>query len=286
MKTYSYNPQSIYEIRGEAKKTGRLSLNKKLSVHLKKTDSNGSTKEIKKAIVAADPKRFIKYKEKIKHENRRVNVVGKTKLKLIHDSKRISNKCDAILKLGNPSVAVGEYEVREDYRFTKIVGYIPVGEDCFIAVVKFNPLPPIVAVFLLLGFITVITIMMAPKAEVIQPNRYLEENNSGITNHNHTATRYRMNTTMTVVRGTIQDLNFENVNEGKYLRIKIKKDYKNDNEYIYDSGLVPYGKKVTADTLSKSVASGTYETIAEVYVYNENEEQTAQTNFEIKLIVK
>lgn len=285
MKVYNYIPQSVYEIQDGTKKFGRLYLNKQLSVHLKTTDSNSKTGNVKRTLKAIDPKHFIEYKNALKIENRSVSVIGKTRFKVVED-KHVSSKCDAILKLGNSDVAVGEFEVCEEYKFTRIVGYLPVGEDCFIAVVKLNPLLPIIAIFLLLSLIAGAVFVMMPREEVIPPNRYLEENNSGITNSNHTATRYRMNTTMTIIKDTIQDLNFENVNEGKYLRIKIKKDYKNDKDYIYDSGLVPYGKKVTADTLLKSVDPGTYETIAEVYVYNENEEQTAQTNFEIKLIVK
>ena len=285
MKEYNYIPQSVYETKGGAKKPGRLYFKKKLSVHLKKTDSNGNIKDVSKQILAVDPKSFIRYKEVLKKENRSVSVIGKTKLKPV-DDKSDSNKYDATLHIEKSDKAFGNFEVCEEYKLSKIIGYIPVGEDRFIAVVKINPLFPVIAILLLLALIATVVLVMIPREEVVLPNRYLEENDVGIVNNSQTRTRYRMNTTMTIVQDTIQDLNFENVNEGKSLRIKIKKDYKNDKDYIYDSGLVPFGKKVTADTLIKSVEPGTYETIAEVFVYDENEKQIAQTNFEIKLIVK
>ena len=66
--------------------------------------------------------------------------------------------------------------------------------------------------------------------EELIDNRYIEEATTSETYKDEASTRYRLNTTLTVAKNTIQNLNFENINEGKYLRLKFKLDYDNDTE--------------------------------------------------------
>lgn len=282
MRTYEYTQEIIKQ-----KTKLRTIFDKKIPVILKGADNDAKTKGKRQEILIISPKRFAQYEENVKRSGQNISIVGKTKLKQINNDSSDTYNYNAVLKINDQRDSVSSiFEVRDQYKFSRVVGYIPCGKNLFIAIVKFNLLPLLVAFCSLLAFVTVIILIMTPGKEDIPLNRYLEDNNNGIVDTGQTTTRYRMNTTITVVKGTIQDINFENVNEGKYLRVKIKKDYEKDKEYIYDSGFIPFEKKVVADTLLKNIDPGTYETIAEVYVYDENENQMGQTNFEIKLIVK
>lgn len=285
MNVFNYNPLSVYTNVEDKQKNWQKYLTKKLTVRLLGLDNKKDAKEYKGEVYAFDASHFSKYKDELKKADRYVSIIGKTKLKRINIKNTKSHSDNSILNIEFPTVAHGAFEVCDNYKFSRPVAFIPVGNDRFIAVMRFNWLILFIIIALLLTGLMVTIFFMLSRPEEVLINRYIEENDTEIVNTNHSATRYRMNTTMTVIKGTIQNLNFENVNENKYLRIKILKDA-SSSEYIYDSGFVPYGKKIVADVLSENIATGTYNTLAEVLVYDENKEQVVQTNFEVKLIVK
>lgn len=242
-------------------------------------------------IFAISVNQFRKLKEIAKVEDRQLSVIGQTKLKQLSEEQiKVSPqklRGDAILLVRNRKNIEGSFEIKSEYRYSRVVGYLPVGDDQFVAVVSVNPIYFLALLLVLLCLGLGIYVSTRPQQDDPEINRYIEEVETSDTNTDSTSTRYRLNTTLTVVNSTIQNLNFENINEGKYLRIKIKLDYENDTDYIYDSELVPFGKKITADTLLRSdVPAGTYQTIAECYSYSLEKVQLAQTNFVITLIVK
>lgn len=120
------------------------------------------------------------------------------------------------------------------------------------------------------------------KEDDVRFNRYVEDVVVEETNTDMSKTRFRFNTTITVKKNTIQNFDFENVNKDKTLQVKIRYI----DEYIFDSHSIAYGKKLTADVLTKEMNKGTYNAIAEVYSYNMDGEKTNQTNFQIKIIVE
>lgn len=113
-------------------------------------------------------------------------------------------------------------------------------------------------------------------------NRYVEDTVVEDVNTDVSKTRFRFNTTVTVKKNTIQNLNFENVNEDKTMQIKIKCD----DEYVFDSHSIEFGKKLTADVLMKPLDKGDYDALAEVYTFNSDGEKTNQTNFNMKIVVE
>ena len=287
MKTTTYDPGSVYRtIDGVRVRQTKL-LSKVITVKDKGDKNTASETENDKLHIFAIPANtFRAYKEDAKSEDRQLSVIGQTKLKQISDENSETTKADAVLLVENNSGIERRFEVRDRYKFSRVVGYLPVGEDQFIAVVSFNPIYLGVLLVLLLGLVLGVYFATLPQEENLTDNRYIEEVSTTEVHTDQSSTRYRLNTTLTVAKNTIQNLDFENINEGKYLRLKIKLDYENDTDYIYDSELVPFGKKVTADTLLKDVPAGTYHTIAECYSYSMEKEQLSQTNFKITLIVK
>ena len=291
MKRFTYKPQSVYTTAAGKTELQMSLLSKRISVNVQTKAEHAKTKL---RFFAMPGNKYNEYKRTVKSSNRQIAVIGQTKLKqvpaaaLAYDS--FAPKAEAILTVANHNGDTCHFEVRERFLFSRVVGYLPVGDDKFVAVVSFNPLYLLGLFALTLGVILGIVVgfssKTAPRQEELADNRYIEDAKTSETYSDQGSTRYILNTTLTVVKNTIQNLNFENINEGKYLRLKFKLDYDNDAEYVYDSGLVPSGKKVTADTLLKEVPAGTYRTVAECYSYSAEKEQLAQTNFKITLIVK
>ena len=283
MKITTYDPGSVYRtIDGVRVRQTKL-LSKLITV---KEKGDKETENDRLHIFAIPANTFLAYKEEAKSEDRQLSVIGQTKLKQISDESSETTKADAVLLVENNNGIERRFEVRDGYKFSRVVGYLPVGEDQYIAVVTFNPIYLGVLLVLLLGLALGVYFATLPQDENLTDNRYIEEVSTTEVHTDQSSTRYRLNTTLTVAKNTIQNLDFENINEGKYLRLKIKLDYENDTDYIYDSELVPFGKKVTADTLLKDVPAGTYHTIAECYSYSMEKEQLSQTNFKITLIIK
>ena len=224
----------------------------------------------------------------VKDTDEDYRIVGQTKLKPFKEDKNNKDKNTDILIVpikDNDKESEKHFIVKERFRFTRLIGYIPVENHEYIKLVRFNFLWLLLPLLLILLIGTGIWWFTRPEPEQPVINRYIEENKTEIVNEDSSATRYRFNTTMTIVKDTIQNINFENVNEKKQLQIKIKL-HPDDKDYIYDSGLIPHGQIVKADTLLKHAEPGEYSTIAECYSYNEGGEQQSQTNFEVRLIVK
>ena len=290
MKKISYDPGSLYTNVGSIKTKKSSLLSKHLSItdKLGQSGSKASSRKIDVAIIPTE--KFKEYRNSTKKENRQLTIIGQTKLNQISSARVNSNhgsdKTTAVLEVPVRKDTYCYFEVRDNYQFSQIIGYIPVGDDRFVAAVALNPLYLILVVIVIFGIAGGVCFITRPKEEQLIDNRYIEEANTSEIHSDQSSTRYRMNTTITVVQNTIQNLDFENINENKYLRVKIKLDYDNDTDYIYDSELVPFGKKVTADTLLKEVPAGTYHAVAECYSYSSEKEQLSQTNINITLIVK
>ena len=283
MITLEFSPNTLYETSDTNKqaKTRRLAV-KRLYI----SDSESSGKGAKILIPIVPKKAFQEFKAKSEMDGQRIVIVGKSKLKQVSSEQIKNQKSGTLFSIPDKHGDKKFFEVFEDSKFTKVIGYVPVGKNEFIEIVAFNPLLVVIPFVLTLTIVFGICLLLfKPKEPEI--NRYIEEVDTTETvNTNDSTTRYRLNSTITVAKNTIQNLDFENVNEGKYLRIKIKLN-PDDNDYIYDSELVPFGKKIVSDTLSKTdIPAGTYKTIAECYVYSPDKEQIAQTNFEITIIVK
>ena len=277
MKVVNYEPSSVFSVVGGVKKQRTGLLSKKIT-----TKVQGEGKKTSRLAIHAIPANDFKaYKEDVKSEDRQLMVIGHTKLKQLFSEDDYRSKTESIL-----SVKKYQFEVRSGYKFSRVIAYLPVGEDRFIAIVAINPLFLIIIPLLIIGLIMGVYYSTRPQPEEVIINRYIEEADTSEVNVKPGSTQYKLNTTLTVVKSTIQDLNFENVNEGKYLQLKIKL-HEDDEEYVYDSNLVPFGQKVTADTLLRDdVPAGTYKTIAECYVFSLDKKQIAQTNFVVTLIVK
>lgn len=283
MITLEFSPNTLYETSDTNKqaKTRRLAV-KRLYI----SDSESSNKSAKILIPIVPKKAFQEFKAKSEMDGQRIVIVGKSKLKQVSSEQVLSQKSGTLFSIPNKHGDKKFFEVFEDCKFTKTIGFIPVSESEFIEIVAFNPLFVIIP-FILVSIVTFGVCAFIASQRQPEINRYIEEVDTTETvNNNDSTTRYRLNSTITVAKNTIQNLDFENVNEGKYLRIKIKLN-KDDTDYIYDSELVPFGKKIVSDTLNRTdVPAGTYKTIAECYVYSLEKEQIAQTNFEITIIVK
>ena len=231
------------------------------------------------------------FKDYVDENDIEYSIAGKTKLKEYQPHKDDRNNAKALLSFTDSKDEELLYEIK-DYKLCKVKGYIPVEEEKFIEVVGINPLFLLLLLLLLLLIGFGIYMLLTSNKQVPenpQINRYIEDAETETLNADSSSTRYRFNTTMTVIKDTIQNMNFENVNEEKYLQIKIKL-HPDDEDYIFDSGLIPPGKMLTGDALLTHIEPEEYETIAECYSYGkiseEDFEQLSQTNFEIKLVVQ
>jgi flagellar basal body-associated protein FliL len=95
--------------------------------------------------------------------------------------------------------------------------------------------------------------------------------------------RISINTDVTVMDDTMQNLNFANYNKNRYLRCRLK--YGND--YIYDSGLLGENKVLVGDFVdTDKLEKGDNDIIAEVYSYSLDEEEIGQTNVQLVMNVE
>lgn len=95
--------------------------------------------------------------------------------------------------------------------------------------------------------------------------------------------RIKMNTTITIQNHTMQNLNFENLNKGRNMQCKIR--LIDEESYLYISPLLAQGKKIEADVIEDhKFENGSYDAIAEIYSYNQQNIQTNQTNVKITLV--
>ncbi len=289
MKMLTYAPQSVHLRDVESKDARAELLSKRIEVKII-PDSDAKQEKKSLTLFALSAKNFRAYKEQARSGNRHFSIVGQTKLHQIAEDVAYDGanmpKAEAALVVSDKRGTTCYFEVREKYAFSRTVGYLPIGNDQFVAVVSFNPIYAVILLAIVAALVAGVYAATHQPDENLIDNRYIEEAKTSEVHEDGSSTRYRMNTTLTVAKNTIQDLGFENINKDRYLRIKIKLDYENDTEYIYDSKLVPFGQRITADVLLKPVPAGTYHTIAECYSYSLDKKQLAQTNFQITLIVK
>ncbi len=219
------------------------------------------------------------WKENIGGSGAKYHIVGHTDLKTFVKEK--DEAALAVIQDAQERI----FRVRR-YLPVRTKGYIPVGNNEYIKVRTFEPLRAAALILLAVCVgIAMFFLAKGKKHEIPEVNRYIENAESPERNNDMTATRYRFNTTLTVIKNTIQDLNFENLNRHKQLRITIKAA-PGDKELIYDSGLIPEGRMVTADVLKKKPGPGTYKTVAECFAYDEKGRLQSQTNFEVRLSVQ
>ena len=274
MKQYIYKSSNFSSV-------GNFPLKKAIKVKL----SDGKEKRV----LALSTKTFEKFRLECKKAGKSFTLLGKTKLKALkkgtNGKTRTTKGSDAVFSISSTE----HFEVRNKYSFVHTIGYLPVGENGFIEVVKFNPVVLLIALLMACAFVSASYAIITSVTESNRENPYIEEIDVPETNSDPNSTRYVMNVTMTIQKSDnnyiISGMGFENWNENKDLRLKIKL-HPDDKDYIYDSEMVPYGKKIDADYLDTPVTEpGEYNTLAECYVYSSNGEKIAQTNVEITLIV-
>lgn len=92
--------------------------------------------------------------------------------------------------------------------------------------------------------------------------------------------RIKINPSVTVKDGTMQNLNFYNYNENRLLKCKIRCG----EDYVYESGFVEEGSILKGDFVDiTQLKSGENQAVAEVYYYTSEEELLGQTNVKIVL---
>jgi len=92
--------------------------------------------------------------------------------------------------------------------------------------------------------------------------------------------RVKMNTGIIVQEGTMQNLEFYNLNEGRYLQLKIKVG----DEYVYESQYLAQGEVIKADIIDEGkLKDGSNEALAEIYSYDLDKNLIGQRNVEITL---
>lgn len=96
--------------------------------------------------------------------------------------------------------------------------------------------------------------------------------------------RIKVNSTVNIIDGTMQDLNLQNVNENRLMKCMIK--YNGD--YIYKSQFIEAGSMITADFINdEELKKGKNEAIAEMYTYDpQTKEKIGQVNAKLILIKK
>lgn len=92
--------------------------------------------------------------------------------------------------------------------------------------------------------------------------------------------RVKLNPSVDVKEGFMQNLNFSNYNEDRLLKIKIKVD----DEYIYESDYIKPREVLEGDIIKdNNLDLDGKEAIGEVYSYTTDKELVGQTNVVIKL---
>lgn len=92
--------------------------------------------------------------------------------------------------------------------------------------------------------------------------------------------RIKMNPSINIKKGTMQDMEFCNYNKDRLMQVKITVGEKQ----IYESGFVNPGDILKADIIeTKNLKKGVNQAVAEIYTYNLEEEPIGQTNVKIQL---
>lgn len=96
--------------------------------------------------------------------------------------------------------------------------------------------------------------------------------------------RIKISSAVDIKDGTMQNLNFQNINTDRLMKCKIKLE--GSDSYIYESQFVEYGEMITADFIKTgSMKSGENLAIAELYTYNtKTKEKIGQVNVKLVLI--
>lgn len=95
--------------------------------------------------------------------------------------------------------------------------------------------------------------------------------------------RVKMNPYINIQEDTMQNLEFYNLNEGRYLQLKIKVG----DKYVYEGPMLETGKVIKGDLIdTKNLPKGETEAIAEIYSYSLEEKPMGQTNVEVILNCK
>ena len=101
-----------------------------------------------------------------------------------------------------------------------------------------------------------------------------------LTNPDNGSIRIKINPAINIKGNIMQNLNFCNYNEDRFLRCRILFE----EEYIYDSGLLASGDMLKGDYIKgELLPSGSSEAIAEIYSYDSAENMIGQTNVKIML---
>lgn len=90
----------------------------------------------------------------------------------------------------------------------------------------------------------------------------------------------KMNPSIIVEEGTMQNINFYNLNKNRLLKLIIAVD----GEKIYESDFIEPGKIMKADVIDENkLEKEETEAVAEIYSYSLEKEHIGQTNVEITL---
>ncbi len=101
-----------------------------------------------------------------------------------------------------------------------------------------------------------------------------------ITDNSDGMIRIKLNPTVTIKNGVMQDLYFANYNENRLLECKIVCN----NKVVYDSGFVQTGDVIVGDFIStEKLSKGANEALCEIYSYDYDEHLISQTNVEMTL---
>lgn len=91
--------------------------------------------------------------------------------------------------------------------------------------------------------------------------------------------RVKMNPYVYVKEGTMQNLEFYNLNEGRLLKLKINVGTDEDPVYVYESPFLEEGQIIKADVIDTSkLSEGDNDARAEIYSYKSEDEFISQTN--------
>lgn len=92
--------------------------------------------------------------------------------------------------------------------------------------------------------------------------------------------KVKLNPSIDIKEGVLQNLNFSNFNEDRLLKIKIKVN----NEYIYESDFIKPKEVLKSDLIKENnLKLDGKEAIGEIYSYTTDKELVGQTNVVINL---
>lgn len=109
----------------------------------------------------------------------------------------------------------------------------------------------------------------------------ITENKEVLLNDNSSGNiRVKLNPSVEIKEGVLQNLNFSNYNEDRLLKIKIKVD----DEYIYESDFIKPREVLERDLIKENNLNlDGKEAIGEVYSYTTDKELVGQTNVVINI---